>query len=637
MKLQNLLKRDNFYAWTILILFIGLVLLTLVHDKMQDQLDISWMYSLNYSVSHNYSFGDQVIFTYGPLSFLGYDIIAGLSTPLIILSVLLKGIYLCYFYFLLVELYNSIKNNESKDLSILVAYILFPWLIFKVATSGDYTLIIFICFIHSAIINMLDLSNLYLAKFFYKRKILLSCFTAFTAAIMFFLKVSFLPFVILVPCVLLITFISKKQWYLLTSFISALLLTFFTVFFFFKIDLHSYLVNSFEIINGYKKTMQIMVPWIDNAKDIRFRIISILLILLFLSQAFYLKKKYVLKVFLVLPIILLAIYFCYVYSFTRGFSGGIIFNIPIVVIIVFFGTYLHNDQQISTRINNIILLILLVCVFNFGYKDFRIFISRPPDFGYVYLDRLPKQLINKTETYDAYPCMSSICYFNNLNYKPRPVIQAYLSYTPKLDAIDADFFSGKKVDNIVFFGSSNNSIDKNVTQHNAIDGRYFVFDEPLAKLAILKNYAIKYRVNDTTFIASKRKQSIQVKLKLVESKVLGFNEEYQLKEDTNKLYFFTTKIKYTSKSKILSLIDRNPYIVVSLSLRSGKNLAFNATPDLLNNPCVLNRYCANYIDFFKLTGSELNELPKVRSIKFSENKAGGFDKQIEFKIYEASF
>ena len=94
-------------------------------------------------------------------------------------------------------------------------------------------------------------------------------------------------------------------------------------------------------------------------------------------------------------------------------------------------------------------------------------------------------------TIDSYPWDTIYIAANQLNWRPRPVIQSYISYTPYLDQKNEEFFRSERAPEFLLwqknhFGGALGSID----------GRYLMNDEPLTLLAILSYYFIRHETVD---------------------------------------------------------------------------------------------------------------------------------------------
>ncbi len=625
--LTRLIRKKYFLA--LLIIFIGSLFINSLRNRLNDNLDPSWQFTLNFASTHHLNFGKDIIFTYGPLGFVSYNVAEGLSINLMMFSWFIRLIFVIYFFTFLYEVVANLVTytRASKDLSILIKYILVPFMVFKFGTL-DYYLIIFICLIQACVIIILDLSCTKISDFFSHRKLLLSVFTGFTISLLFFIKVSLLPFILTLPVILIIKFLLIKEYKNLVAFLAAIIISFSLAYAYFNIDLKYYIINSLQIIAGYKNAMQMH----DYSKYPSSYILSAVLIALYIVQFYFIRKSINISNITLLLIISLSLYFLFVYSYTRGSEGGMIYCWPCAVLIFYLIIYIIPSFNSRIRIFNIITMVLFISFITFSYDDFKHLFRPELSIKNPKILSIPIHSIKPRESYDVYPWNSSYCYFNHLKYNPRPVFQSYSAYTPKLDSINAAFFSAKKVDHIIFHGSNSNA-----DFANAIDNRYFMFDEPMTKFEILKNYTITNKINDSTFIVSKRNAVIKTNLKTVKAINLKLNQEFYLDsvQNKNEIYYFTADFTYTPFAKLLSMIKRMPYIKVDLTLRSGRRLTFNVVPDLLKKPCILNKYCANYNNFFNLINYKNGNLSNdIKSMKFYPKGHGGFKNNFVMKIYK---
>ncbi|UFH53655.1 hypothetical protein [Spirosoma sp. KNUC1025] len=418
--------------------------------------------------------------------------------------------------------------------------------------------------------------------------------------------------------------IAKKFNHLLI-YCSSILITFTIVYLSFNVDLKGYVQNSLEIISGYKKAMQIY----EDVDYMKYYIAALFAALLFCLQLYRLKRElFSYQQLAKLLLIMLAFYYCFSYSFTRG-AAALFFKCSIVSVVVFLSIYLTKDNVAKNRFYTLTIFILSFGFFNYFYNDFFTVTNWHPS---QYTQPIPARLLDKAKTYDVYPYQTSLVYFNDLLYHPRPIIQSYSAYTPALDRINADFFAQKQVDNILFHTSV-----KNLPWGNTIDERYFMYEEPLAKIEILKNYAVTGKVNDSLFIAGKRKTTTDIKFKLLTEHTYSLGEPIDLSSlDSTKLYFFTTDFNYSSKAKLASLLYKFPYISVELTTTDHKTIKFNTVSDLLVSHSVLNKYCSNFMDYFSLIDNKkFSQLKTIQTIRFIPNQRG-YSTMFAFKIFEAT-
>ena len=111
---------------------------------------------------------------------------------LIILTWLVRLIFIIYFIARLYEFVIEMTINVSQDIAWFAKYILLPFMVYKFGQQ-DYNVIIFICFIHACVVNVLNGGRTIPGNFLSRNKLLLNIFIGFTASLLFFIKVSFFP------------------------------------------------------------------------------------------------------------------------------------------------------------------------------------------------------------------------------------------------------------------------------------------------------------------------------------------------------------------------------------------------------------------------------------------------------------
>ena len=92
---------------------------------------------------------------------------------------------------------------------------------------------------------------------------------------------------------------------------------------------------------------------------------------------------------------------------------------------------------------------------------------------------------------DSYPWDTIYIAANQLNWRPRPVIQSYITYTPYLDQKNEEFFRSENAPEFLLWEKSHFG-----GELGSIDGRHLFNDEPLTLLAILTHYFARYETAD---------------------------------------------------------------------------------------------------------------------------------------------
>ncbi len=260
----------------------------------------------------------------------------------------------------------------------------------------------------------------------------------------------------------------------------------------------------------------------------------------------------------------------------------------------------------------------------------------------ISIKKLPQAILDsiKNETVDVYPWDYSIIPANKLNWKPRPVIQSYASYTSWLDNKNAVYFNSNIKPTFLI-------IDKikgpNNNEFSSIDNRYFFNDEPNSIIEILANYSYYFsneqvlilKLNNThaskkivvdNYIESKfntwinvpkNTASLQrVKLKFDKSflqlakSFLYKDEQFwiYLKLENNVIHKYRIVPKNAEDG-----IWLNPYITNTKTHQTVKQIYFTSSnPSLITNSILLQ---FNYINF----NNQLNAIPTIFNTKLNND------------------
>ena len=601
--------------------------------KLVNDLDPSWQFTINYAVSNNLIFGKDIIFTYGPLGYLFYSTMEGLNHYHMFIKYLFQFSYLIVFMFMINDLNVIIdKININKFLKNITKYLLIPFAFLKSTLFSDFSPIIFLTLLYAY--NQIINNRIHFIK---KSNIFLLFFLTITSNILFFGKVSYGIFVLFYALLYIFHLLINKEFRQLIAFSTIIIFIFIFTLKTTSIDLEYYLKNSYEIIIGYKNSMMIDLVTISKSTYIKYYIFYFL----FLTIALYffislakniIKNKYKLNILLIINSA--SLYYIFSYSFSRGI-GSLIFATPLVIFIFYNFVESFYESDIKKLFFYITFIILSVHLTTFLYLNLRrlnVSNSKPDLLNEIIFNKKNRINFNKKETFDIYPYLTSIAYFNNLNYKPRPIIQSYSCYTYKLDSINSVFFQNKHVDYIIFHNSPTNlTWGGPKLLGNSIDNRYFMFEEPITKIQILNNYENPINVGDSLFFVEKNSNANFLKFNVLKSNIIKFEDTIVTQEQ--ELLFATFDFKIKNETKVLSLIHNLPNVFIEFELNNGKKISHQVVVNLLKSPVLINYYCIDYHDFFNIKKNPTS-INKVKKIKFFQSY-NGYKDEINVNFYKA--
>ncbi len=128
---------------------------------------------------------------------------------------------------------------------------------------------------------------------------------------------------------------------------------------------------------------------------------------------------------------------------------------------------------------------------------------------------LPTSILHeiKEHTVDIYPWYYTQVPANGLNWKPRPIVQSYASYTATLDHMNAKHFrEGKGADFLIWKFDSSMQTPYGGT-YQSIDFRHLLNDEPQTLLELMSNYE-RVKQTETYYLYRKRSSSLQFQSEL---------------------------------------------------------------------------------------------------------------------------
>lgn len=226
------------------------------------------------------------------------------------------------------------------------------------------------------------------------------------------------------------------------------------------------------------------------------------------------------------------------------------------------------------------------------------------------------------QTTDVIPCDVSEVYFNGLNYNPRPTLQSYQSYNGYLDRKNREKYLSASAPEWLIY------------RYDAIDGKYPLADETQTFLAILQ----RYRVIDQTrrYLFLKRQEQTRP-LKMIRQKTvqLRMDEKLRLAGSDSLLHVLYAKPCYTVYGKLLNLFFQPPQLIMRLCAENNTTLSYRAVPKLLEKGLLINSRVDNLADANEFLATHRVKNKRLTELCFHQTVrlAPGFDPMIEITIY----
>jgi hypothetical protein len=598
------------------------------------ELDPSWQAVLEFAAQKRLQFGSEIIFTYGPLGFLfqpyGFGMFPLLRSIVALtfsgvvafaalnLALRIRGIAKCLFLFwLLLFPSPSLPGTELVFVYFIAVFISFVLLDAKYNRSLSKRLLVFY------------LCSLALVKF------------SFFIPILFLLGICVIDRICrqdregaleLVACAV-ISFVFL--WLVLGQSLEG----------FFQ-----YLRASQQMASGYTEAMSVapqprvlkyalragvlflfaLVATCAVARQKREIIAPAMIIVLFSftawKQGFVRADGHVLMFLYFLPV-------AYGFLFHSAFSGSIAGAFRMVLLVGYFavaglclmavnaifpGLPLTQAKSLGEHLlaNSRSLIALLTPASSLPGQSPRDF--RPED-------RLPKIARRVGDSpIDVFNYRQGAALLNDLNYRPRPVIQSYSAYTPDLLRANLDFYRSASRPSYVLFSLE------------TIDGRFPTLDDALLLPYILANYQPVLAEHHFLLMERTPGPPRDVTYDRVYSASLDIGQKLDMASWNTSPFFLRVSTTPTLLGRILSLLYQPPAYKLEVELDEGGKRDFRFIGGMASQGFLVNPLLENNPDVLDLVSGENQK--KIRSIAILPVRKGiaGLKVPVTVEVYQSS-
>jgi hypothetical protein len=192
------------------------------------------------------------------------------------------------------------------------------------------------------------------------------------------------------------------------------------------------------------------------------------------------------------------------------------------------------------------------------------------------------------DTVDVFSHAQLAALENNLNYRPRPVIQSYSAYTPYLQNLNLAFYRSDKRPVWLLF------------KLQTIDKRFTALDDAPVLPYILKNYELMGAEGEFLLLKLKKDPPADVRLTRIHEQKIAFGETVDLSRWHTMPVLMQVEMKPTVLGKMIAFLYQAPPIAIH-SISGAQQMAhrfipslaqhgFMVTPLLLNNEFLIDFY-----------------------------------------------
>lgn len=238
--------------------------------------------------------------------------------------------------------------------------------------------------------------------------------------------------------------------------------------------------------------------------------------------------------------------------------------------------------------------------------------------------KIPDSVLGKVQgkTIDIIPWEFSLIPGNQLNWKPRPIIQSYSAYTEKLDELNYQSLSQSPRDYLIYHFQS-------------IDDRHPFFDEPKAFSYVVCNYQIDsvnspFQVPAITtnfYLLERQKVSRCSPTPLGETTNITWDQVYELPTRNSGITRVQVKFEYSWLGKIIKKIFRIPPVIINVNYLDGTQANFRFVQDNSANGVILSHLPRNDQELMAFFQGKLP--PQVKSFSFSVSNPLLFSPEIK--------
>lgn len=627
MSQNSILKKEN--IWYIIAFIMAMHMYNfpfVVYTHLVDKgpswygLDPSWQITLNYAVLKDWVWGNDIIYTYGPLGFLSTRFGLGIS----------RWIFVLFDLFLIVNFFYLFKSyiKEAPDKVIATGILFLITLLlgthYDTGLGWIITLFIFHWLYQSyknpRLIYFAVLSILITVSFFIKVNVGLFgliFLSMHVVNMLIFKRIKILPaiFAIAMPIGLIL--------------LSASLL---------HVSILNYLKGSVEIIKGYTDIMFLNQDNETAELNVNILYYSIGFLLLLYTVSIIKRKQYsqllyvgfsVVYIFLLrkqailrndiqhlsefLPYAPIVLIYGNLVSFPKFPRFTLVYTALIVIMALGNGSHSSDlNQRFLNRYTN-----------QFEYRKQHKAYNLSPFLHQKDMRFIPNHILAQigNRSIDVFPWDAAYLIENHLNYTPRPVFQSFCAFTAYLQDINYKCYLDSPPEFIIY-------------DYETIDSRHPFNDEIFVNSFIARNYILK-----DTFTSNERlRLFLQRKTNTTPLSIEKSHEKTaEIGQDilTDSVSMMKVSISYNLRGKLESIYNKPPMITLMTHLYNkgyGHWLSYKTGRELLKTGILVDRTMTTTLDFATYITNK-DSLDRITTIKIQVDSMKYFNKDLKVEFY----
>lgn len=223
------------------------------------------------------------------------------------------------------------------------------------------------------------------------------------------------------------------------------------------------------------------------------------------------------------------------------------------------------------------------------------------------------------DTTDTYSYDQTVVFSHGFKYRPRPIIQSYSVFTPRLAEINAAWLrSSEAATNVLF-------------RIQPLDNRFPSLEDGLSWPELLTRYEIHQTAAaaETYLLLTRSATPQPYHFTLLKNVVASFTENIKLPAATNGLFWVEIEIKKTFAGKLVEILYKTPVLHLVVNLRNHEERRFRLVPGMARAGFLLSPLVADnhaFAALFTAAGRESLADLQVESMTISAETETGLTK-----------
>lgn len=566
-------------------------------------IDDAWIMTLNHALLQQWTWGKDIVYTYGPLGFLATRL--GYGIPRWLFAAFDLFIVLNFFW----VFRDFIRSSGDKFLAVLFVCCITLLVQTFTGVGIAWIMLFLLCFC--------------IGKLHADPRLGLFLYLSLLITLSFFLKLNtgLIGALLHVACLLnLYVFkkipLSKAMLLLPLPFLLIVLAA---------IPLHvslpGYIRGAFEVIKGYNDVMYLHEDPAGTAHALYLIFYALLLFYLVIAGLFLRNRQYIYLLFAGMAI--LYVFLLKKQAVIRSDAQHIEeFYAYSSLILMVGSTVLPSPRQQRFYLGSAFVITLATLLlfskkrpvdeaFTMRYGIFSDYTRQFGEYdGYHYLDQAEKRYIPSTilqkigkQPVDIFPWDINYALRNMLHYQPRPVFQSFSTYTDYLQRLNQSAYEQHAPAFILY-------------DYDAIDNRHPFNDELAANLFIVKNYQVADTFTSNgrwLLLLEKKATTSPVHVVALGDTTAATGTDIRISDSCT---FLSIDLDHTFKGRLQALWDKPPQVQVLYEDANGNQVSYRTSRELLKAGIMVRNMLSNNHDFANLITHDmpLERVQKIRLI-----------------------